>query len=323
MKTKIAAILITCSLLAGCSTFTDKRKPESLLNKGQINKALSSAKPPQQYGFSVFPTGNGISMRGSSRLHPGHTASTTFASSASPVIKMIGSAANMKVTALIDPSSADSWFEYSKAMEVRASFLGLDGKTIAYKGYSYIGQAEAYAAVIPQLRINQLFIEYAPVYVRMARNSLGPLSRNIQDANIQAVIGYDMLSVFEYIQIDLTQGTIDFSATTPYTPVEHQLVGQASISSQPGVGLAVNGSHDGDPTPVILDFAGNYEFAARGASMGSTSMIALGEVVYVNTPTVPSASVDGLPRAGRKMLQRYIVTICPRTGAVYFERPGR
>jgi hypothetical protein len=59
------------------------------------------------------------------------------------------------------------------------------------------------------------------------------------------------------------------------------------------------------------------------ATMTTTSMIALGEIVYVNEPTIRITSADGLPRAGADMLRKFIVTICPREGRVYFERPAR
>lgn len=311
-----------CLLIAGCSS-TKKNKNEVLLDQEQISKALAGAKPPQQYGFTVYPAeDNRIAMNGSARLHPMQMAAVDFVSDSAPVIKIEGSARRMNLNALIDTASAETWFEYSKAMDFRASFLGLDGRTISYEGGAYIGAAKAYAAVIPQIRIKQLFIEDAPVYVRMAINSLGPLNRGIQDCRVSGVIGYNTLRNFEYIQIDIGKGSIGFSATRAYTPNEDRLIGTADIVQVSGAGLAVQGGVNGNETPVLLDVAGNFNFAMNNATMNTTSMIEVGEIVYVNEPTVRITSADGLPRAGANMLRKYLITICPRSGKVYFERPS-
>ncbi len=322
MTRKIIALLAACTLISGCNSIKSDGKSEVLLNEDQIQAALANAKPPQQFGFSVYPTvNNGIAMRGSARLHPRHVASAKFISSDLPVIHMNGSAARMTMNALLDPSSTESWFDFEKAQEFKASFLGLDGRTIAYQGNSYVGNIAAYAAVIPQMRINQLFIENSPVFVRMALNSLGPLNRGIQDCKIHSLIGYDILSTFEYVQFDLDRGRVNFSATIAYTPNENRLIGEAAIVRARGIGLAVAGAVGGNKTPIILDVAGNYDFVVNNATASITPMIELGEVVYVNTPTIQSATYDGLPRAGIGMLRKYVVTVCPRKGVVYFERP--
>ncbi len=314
--------LCALSLLAGCSSITGKNKPEKILSDNQIEKALASAKPPQQFGFAVYSTGSGIAMRGSARLHPMQVASVDFLSGPSPVIRMEGSASRMTINALVDPASADTWFEYSTAMDCRATFLGLDGRTIGYSGNTYIG-AKAYAAVIPQLRIKQLMIENAPVYVRMAVNSLGPLGRGIQNHKVEAVIGYDTLQNFEFIRIDLARETIVLSASQSFSPNEEKLVGTASIVQERGAGLVVQGGVNGNETPIILDFAGQFGFALNQATMNTTSMVEVGEVVYVNAPTIQVNTGDGLPRVGAGLLRNYIVTICPRAGVVYFEQPER
>lgn len=322
MTKKLLSLLAACSLLAGCSTFSKRNKGEMLLNETQIKQALSNAKPPQQFGFSVYPIGNDIAMNGSARLHPRHMATADFENTTSPVINITGSSSRTDMMALIDTSMRESWMEYDTAKKFKATFLGLDGRTIPYRGNLNIGAAPAYAAVVSQMRINQLFIEDTPIFVRMAANSIGPLSRGIQRPNINAVIGYDVLKNFEYIRFNLKKGTVDFSATTPYTPSETSLIGTAGIVKVPGVGLAVEGTVDSQKTPIVLDFAGNYFLSRNDVAVNFTRVSSLGEVVFVNQPTIPGMSPDGLPRAGLRMLSSYIVTVCPRTGVVYFERPG-
>ena len=60
----------------------------------------------------------------------------------------------------------------------------------------------------------------------------------------------------------------------------------------------------------------------NNATMNTTDMIEVGEVVYVKEPTIRVATGDGLPRVGANMLRKYLITICPRAGVVYFERPA-
>jgi len=322
MTLRMICTLAACLVISGCNSLKND-ETEVPLDQNQIKKALAAAKAPQQFGFTVYPTANNnIAMSGRARLHPMQTASVDFISSQAPVIKIEGSARRMKVRALIDPASAESWFEYSKALEFRTSFLGLDGRVIDYRGGANIGNAEAYAAVIPQIRIKQLFIEDSPVYVRMALNTLGPLNRGYLDSKINCVLGYNTLSAFEFIQIDLVRGTVSFSSTGAYKPNADRLIGTAQIVQQEGAGLAVQGGVNGKETPILLDIAGNFDFAMNTATMNTTAMVEMGEVVYVKTPTIRIGSADGLPRAGANMLRKYLITICPQAGTVYFERPG-
>ena len=321
MLKNLIMLLAASTLLAGCLTMDSDNQSERLLSTGEITGALSSAKPPQQFGFSVYPIGEGIAMNGSARLHPLHTASVDSKCNDAPVIKMRGSASRMKLNALIDPISPHTWFKYDTAIDFRGSFMGFANRQLPYRGKLNIGAAQAFAGVIPQLRIDQLLIENIPVYIRMATGSIGPLNRGIQSPDIDALLGYDLLRNFEYIQFDPITKKINFSASGTYTPNPSLLIGRASIVNQEGVGLAIAGAINGKPTPILLDFAGNYLFAVNQATKNVTQQIDLGEVVYINTPTQNVITSDRFPRAGLSMLMKYKVTICPRINVVYFEQP--
>ena len=122
-------------------------------------------------------------------------------------------------------------------------------------------------------------------------------------------------------QIDPAAGTVDFSATNPYTPNETLLMTTAKIVSSSKYGLAVEGAIFGEPTPIILDIAGNYHFENSAAEATVTEQVSLGDVVYVNVTTRLPVRGNLPPRAGRLMLRKYIITICPKKGVVYLERP--
>ena len=317
---KTIPALFAIVALSGCSTPGSNSGEEVVLPKTQQNTYLSHAKPPQEFGFSAFPVKDGLAYRGRVRLHPNHLALAKYQKGTLPAVSMSGKAHRQKASVLIDFSSPNSWMEFNTSQDLNAVFLGMDDKNIPYRGGYNTGEADAYAGVVRQMRIKQLFMENIPFYIRMAMNSLGPLARGIQTPHIDAVLGYDNLSAFEYIQLDPDAEVIRFSSTAPYTPHEDLLMAKVRIVNSPNHGLAVEGAIFGEPTPIVLDFAGDYHFARGDVKVHSTKQVSLGDVVYRKVPTLLLPLHNAPPRAGRKMLDKYIVTICNREGMVYFER---
>jgi len=314
---KIIPMLFAMTTLSGC--LTTENNEEHVLSTMQKNTYLSHTKPPQEFGFSTFPVKGGVSCKGNARLHPNHMAQTKYKNNL-PIITMRGNARRQSINVLLDTSSTSSWIEFLASQEMGALFLGINDKAIPYRGKYNTGKVEAYSAVVRQMRINQLFIENVPLYVRMASDSLGPLARGIHAPKIEMVMGYDTLKNFEFIQFNPKKETIIFSATTPYTPNPNIITHQARIISLRGNGLMVEGMIDGQPIPIVLDFAGDYHFARGDQKVNITKEVTLGEVVYKKVPTLLLPAHKAPPRVGRKLLNRYIITICNKEGIVYFER---
>ncbi|MBT8041943.1 MAG: hypothetical protein KJN98_02125 [Pontiella sp.] len=288
--------------------------------KLQQNTYLSHAKSPQQYGFQLFRTPDGVAFNGSTRLHPNHRAAIRLTNGNIPVVDVRGRSPRMKAKALLDTSSPSSWMEFSTSQDFGAVFMAHEEQPIPYRGGYNLGNADAYAGMVTQLRFDQLIMENTPLYVRMALHSLGPLARGIRKPNVDAVIGYDVLSQFEYVQFDFDAGLVRFSASSPYVPHQDLLMTQARISPQANFGLAVEGAIFGKSTPIVLDFAGDYHFARGDVKVSSTKQVSIGDLVYRKVPTLLLPTHSSPPRAGRKMLEKYIVTLAPRQGVVYFER---
>jgi hypothetical protein len=324
MNWNIATALLITTMLVGCNSGVNDGYDQYILSEDEQKDYLGYTKQPQRFGFQVSSNQEGnISLKGVARLHPLHAARANFIGGDAPVIKMGGKARRMKMNALLDTASPTSWMEFDKAEEFGAIPLGLNGQVFPYQGGYDTGAVNAFAAVVSQMRLDHLFIEDIPLYVRMAAYSLGPLNRGIFSPRVDGVLGYDVLGIFEYIQIDLSAGTVGFSATSPYTPNENLLMTTARIVSAPNYGLAVEGAIFDEPTPIILDIAGNYHFENSAAESNVTEQVSLGEVVYLKVPTRQPAQRNLPPRAGRLMLQKYIITICPQQGVVHFERPLR
>ncbi len=322
MKLIRFSIIAAGAVLAGCVSddATINGGEEFLLPEMQQNTYLSHAKMPQHFGFQVYAVKDGVAMSGEARLHPNHLATAKILKGSVPVIELEGRANRFKLNALIDPSSPSTWMEFGKAQEFEAKFLGVDEVAIPYRGGYNTGGASAYAAVVSQFRIDQLFMENIPLYVRMALNSLGPLARGVKVPNVDMIMGWDMIKTFEYVQFDFDAQAIQFSSSIPYVPHQDLLMTTARIQKQPGFGLAVEGAIFGQSTPILLDFAGAYHFARGDVKVSQTKQVSLGEVVYRKVPTMLLPPNSSPPRAGRLMLEKYIITVCPRLGVVYFER---
>ncbi|VGO22747.1 hypothetical protein [Pontiella sulfatireligans] len=312
------ALLAMPLLLAGCLTTADDGT-EMVIPKTKQNDYLSKTVSPQTYGFEVYPVQGGISYRGTCHLHARHMASANFIKGNIPVIDIRGSAARKKMDALLDVSSPSSWIEFATSQRFDADFMGWNDQVMPYRGVYNTGGVDAYAGRISQLRIKQLMIEDVPFYIRMATGSIGPLARGIEIPKVDAVIGWETLSQFEYIQFDLRNESVQFSSTIPYVPHEQLVMTQAMIVKLPNYGLAVRGAIYGESMPILLDFAGNYNFARGDKRVTSTKQVSIGDIAFRKVPTLMLPVHNSPPRAGRKMLEEYIVTICNKKGVVYFE----
>jgi hypothetical protein len=319
-KIKILFVLFLGAVLTGC--FTTTTNVETPLSKEEQAQLLKKTKPPQTFGFDVFRIPKGIGFRGRARLHPEHISSVDMIKDGFPLVSVQGRARRDKMNVLFDLHSNVSWIELTKAQEFKVDFLGFSKKFAYYHGKYNTGGIPAYAGVISQIRFSNFFMENIPFYVRMARGSLGLQNRGIKKPHVDAVLGYDNLKGLEYIQINPFGNKIKLSATIPYVPHDALLQAKLRIVHVPGFGLAVKGSIDGKPTAIVLDFVGDLYFSCGGVPVGNkTKSICLGDVCFVDVLTyiIPGKIVP--PRIGNRLLKDYIVTVCPKKGIVYFERP--
>lgn len=323
-KLTLRLLLIGSALtLISCKS-TDTKPKDTPMPQMQQNTYLSHTKAPQDFGFVVFPaTDKGITYLGTTRLHPNQIIRAKMIKDDIPMIKVQGQSRRNKMNMLIDISSPNSWLEFSQSQDFRFDFLGFNDQVIPYRGNYNTGGQNAYAGVIRQLRIDTFFLENTPFYVRMSIGSLGPLARGIRHPPVDSILGYDNLRSFEYIQFNLKDKSIIFSADIPYTPNEDLLMATVAILNNPKHGLTIDGAIAGVPTPIILDFAGNFGFARGDRKVSISKQVSLGNLVYRQVPTLILPSANSTARAGRKMLEPYLITVCNHEGIVYFERPPK
>lgn len=314
-------LALSSLVLSGCLSNDKEEEPkDSPLPREQQKNYLSKTKPPQQFGFSIFRLKGGMAYSGSARLHPNHFVSAKMIEDGVPAIKMRGRSKRVALDVLVDTSSPNSWMEFSMSQKIGAHFMGINNEVIPYRGSYNTGGVAAYAAVVTQVRINSLFMESVPFYVRMSIGSLGPLARGVRKPKIDAVIGYDNLKDFEYIQFDFQNNNITFSSTTPYEPHQSLPTSTATIIKSRSYGLVVKGQVGDQPGPVILDLAGDFDLSRGDVKVSTTRLVQLGDLSFSDVPTLVLPPHDSPPRVGKKLLAPYLVTICNKKGIVYFER---
>jgi len=310
------------ALSAGCASTGNRSDDERFLGKREQFTLLAKARPLSEFGFSPsYRYGNDLPFFGAAVLQPNQTALMPFLSADMPVIELQGKSPGTRLTVLLDTSSNASWMQYSCAKENDLTFLEYTGQPVPYLGRKSTAGADAFAGVVPLLHMNQLSLSNAFFYIRMARGTMIPEVYSRSAPRVDAVLGYENLRQFQSIQFNLRESTVSFSSNTPYTPDENRLIGSADISTVCSDALAVEGVFYEEAAPIILDFAGDYSFACANAQAAVTKQIQLGEIYFVNVPTQGLVAREKYARAGRMLLEKYIVTVCPRKGVVYFERP--
>ena len=313
-------LILLLALAAGCTSTVDPAAPEELMGMREQRSLLAKAQPLQEFGFSPsLPFGNDVLYIGSTLLEADQLATRRFEPGGIPLIMLQDASGRNPFTVLLDTASNTSWMQYSCAQRNDVTFLSSSGQPIPFTRQAGI---DAYAGVAPLLRIDDLTLNNTPFYIRMARGSMQAMVYSSTPPRVEAVLGYDNLRQFEYIRVDLLRGMISFSTSTAYEPDSERLIGKVSISGICRDKLAVEGSVAGEAVPVVLDFAGDFSFARGDTRDPVTRQVELGEVVFLNVTNEALSAQDKYPRAGRRMLEKYTVIICPREGVVYFERPA-
>ncbi len=307
--------LVAAAVLFAAAAHAQK---ELIMPRMQRNTYLSHARPAEEFGLRTIRGKDGLSYTGAARIEPGYKVTAAFESGPIPLIRIKDDGQQMN--ALLDAGSPVSWLEFGRSRDFNAVFLGTEKKHMPYTGPLNTGGAPGYAAVVPRMNIGYVPLYNTPLYVRMAIHSLGPFARGIEAPHVDAVFGYDLLQHFEYVRFDFRKREVLFSSSDIYVPDVDLLKSIAAVTTSPEGGLAVEGSLNGEPTPVILDTAGDYFFSRGDAKVKMTRQVRIGDAVWSRLPTLLLPTGENrTPRAGLRMLENYIVTVCPKRGVVYFE----
>ncbi len=295
-------------LIAGCKTI--EIDPETKPVSWNTQKAyLSRVRDPRVFGLSIYETPAGLQLRGGGRLHPSQAAALPMKAEEPfrPVVELAGNF-KREWPVLLDLVSNRSWLEFGAAEKLRAT-------PVAERKVELIRlpdeEIAACLSIVSKLRLDQLHIENPLLYVRLAKGSLGPLTRGIDDLGLKGVIGWDLLKKMEQIRFLYSIGQVVLFTTEPYDPDPSLVIAALPLVKHAGA-CAVRGTVDGKETLILIDPAGDFEIA------GPASRIELApNLVFSSSESAPSL---GGVRIGARALQNYEVSICPQAGVIYFEQ---
>ncbi|MEI7850210.1 MAG: hypothetical protein WCH86_00090 [Kiritimatiellales bacterium] len=312
MKTT-ALILFTSAVLLAAGCKTTETKP---VTWNEQQAYMAKVKNPQRFGYSIYQTPSGIEYRGGSRLHPNQAAELSMKAEEPlrPVVMLRGKF-GLASPLLLDFTASSSWMEFDLAQTFGSQPVGEDSAQLVKTPGEEIAGC---LSVVPTVRLDQLYIENPLVYVRLANGPLGTVARGIEKPELKAVMGWDLLRMFGRIRLDYPEKRIVLATVeTAYVPNPAFLVAKIPLMNYAGA-CVVRGAVDGKAGPILIDPAGDFEVATDGAA--AVSSVQLGAGLIFSAPAVSNS--PGGTRIGARLLQSYIVTVCPQAGVIYFERPA-
>jgi hypothetical protein len=302
-------LLAALLLAAGCKTTETETRPVSWKQKSAY---LADVRDPRIYGLHIYQTPAGIEYRGGGRMHPNQTAARPMGvkEPLRPVVMLTGNF-GIEWPVLLDFTASQSWFEFSTAQKIGAQPVGeREAQMIRQPGEEIAGCL----SIVSALRFGQLQISSPLIYVRLADGPLGTLARGITEPAPKGVIGWDLLKKLQQIRLDYSGARVLLSTGAAYAPDPRQLLAERPLVQHAGA-CAVRGIIDGKESLILIDPAGDFEFATDGAE--AVGSVRLGENLVFENPAV-SASPGGA-RLGARLLQKYKITVCPQAGVVYIE----
>jgi hypothetical protein len=274
---------------------------------------------------------------GASRQQSDEIALLPFALPGSPLPAVEGrpSPAPEPVFALLcDTSSAENWTTIETADRIGMVPLGPPPVYATPEHDS--DEVPAYLVLLPRLDLDALRVESVLFFARAAHGPLWPLDRHpasdaradgprrAKDGAIAAVAGMNLLRSFAWVQWDFARREVRCSSIRPYAPDPDRLRATLPLDASSGP-LRVRAAFDGRPQPAVLDTAGDYEAALPEPPLGLLRQVSLGDVVFRQ---VKASAVDELglrpadtARIGRRLLERYRVTLDNRQNVVHLEVP--
>jgi hypothetical protein len=314
MKTT-SLILFTVAVLLAAGCKTTETKPEPVKWKEQ-SAYMAKVRDPRIYGFNIYQTpAGGIEYRDGSRLHPNQIAELPMkAKEPLRPVAMLRGKFGLESPVLFDFTAVAGWLEFDLAQELGAIPLNERTAQLAKMSGEEIAGC---LSVVPVVRFKQLYVERPLVYVRMANGPIGTLARGIEEPELKGVIGWDLLKTFGQIHLDyVKKRTVISTVETAYVPEPSLFVARVPLVKHAGV-CAVRGLVDGKAELILIDPAGDFEVATAGSQAVTTVQLDPGLVF--SAPAVSSS--PGGTRIGARLLQKFKITICPKEGMIYFEKP--
>jgi hypothetical protein len=310
--------LLATLAVAGCRTTTE---PDP---NAAVERFTRNARPPRDFAVSIYQDDSRqwVVVNGN-RVRPGQRLQSSFISPPGMTLPLISAEGPRgPVSVLIDPGAPRSW----TAMDRQAQ---LDLRPIAppvllQDPVHVVDNRQGVLCLAPLLKIDRTEIEALLLYARPVPGSLWPISRNALANNAAAVLGFDFLRVFSWIQWDFQGRMIVASSTDIYQPDPARLVATLPLEAR-AEAMTTRALLDGKPKTVVLDLAGDYEVAMDDPPMALIRQLTMDNAVLRDVRATAAKDLGlgrtELVRLGLRLLSRFTVTLDNHSNQIYLEIP--
>lgn len=323
MKSLFIFLLFGLLLLTnGCVT----RRPDSQvrpLSTQEQQSFFARAQDERRFWLTRYETDHGPMFAGAHRVHAERFARAEFSHPRHATLPMIPVRLRYQndYNALIDTSSPANWIQFGAAIHEGVIPVGPPPHRLFPAHVN--DPIPGFLSVASRLTIDPIHVETTLLYVKAAHGPLTYLERHPNTPNATLVLGSEFIRAFQFVQINFPSRLVIFSTTTPFTPDPDRLIASVPMQSYYGI-IAVEGVLDDVETPFLLDSIGDFMVATEHA--GTTIRhVSIGDLVLRNIDPISMAEarlgLEEIPRIGRRILERYVVTFDTEQALVHFERP--
>ena len=337
----IRTFLATTALLGAAGCASSIPLEQSPLTQNDVDQFLASGRDPRVLGITTYQDPGGPRYEFANRPHPSQSARMDFISPKNtkfPVIEAQSAITDL-FPMLVDSSARQTWGAMTSAK-------GLEYRVFAPPTGEYadhvIAEIPGYAGAGNTLILDELHIETPIYYMAPASGMLGTLSRiadtpglppAVQKAReklakrIPVVMGAATLRNFAFVRFDFPARAVLFSTTRAYKPANASAV-VANLPMLDWRGRpAVQAILGGQPLPLVLDTAGDFDLSLPADAPATDGSLSLGDWVLADFRVNFHGELD-LPdkfpaRLGLGILSRYAVTLDYKNCRVWFEDPSR
>ena len=320
-------LLAGLGLSSGCfrTPTAPNEGDNSPLSSQEVRSFYERGRDPRQLWITVYASDQGPQFSGDHRLHPNQTCILPILTKRDrlvPIVHIKGRSTEL-YAALIDTTSAESWTDFSTAVQL--GITPLTDPAYTTSPTHILDHSSGFLCAGDTIRLDRLHVE-SPLFFVLARHgSLGLMMRNQRVADLHFVLGMRFLQSFRTIQFDFPQRQLILTSTRDYSPDPAHHLATVPYSLNDGV-LFVEGKINDNPQPILLDTAGLFEVILPDPQESTLELLHLGDLTFRDlTVGIHQDHQLGLlktPRVGMRLLHSFRMTLDTEKRVIHFERPG-
>jgi hypothetical protein len=269
----LALAAAALALAAACQTSSPDLPPELRA----MRRVMRSAVPPETFALTIYQSERDqwVVVHGN-RVRPNQRIQASFISPPGLMLPVIaGEAAGGPVTLMVDPTAPRSWTARPPPPPRPAP---ISPPPLLQDPVQVVDARPGVLTVAPRLRVDRVDVEAVLLYARGGEGTLWPLCRHAAAQDAAAVLGFDFLRAFSWVQWDFEHRLLLAETTSGVCPGAERVVAQLPLE-QGAEGLTVRALINGEARLVLLDLAGDYEMAMENPPMELIRQLTLDDVV--------------------------------------------